>query len=54
MDVTNAFLHGDLPETVFMKLPPGYAFLSSKCPANFQDYVCKIIKSIYGLKQSPR
>ena len=54
MDVQNAFLHGDLLETVYMRLPPGYSMLSSKCPANYTDLVCKLKKSIYGLKQAPR
>lgn len=54
MGVTNAFLYGDLEEEFYMSIPPGYylptAFstYSSKIPL-----VCKLIKSIYGLKQSP-
>lgn len=54
LDVNNAFLNGDLLETVYMKIPPGYAFLSSQCPSNVADYVCKLVKSLYGLKQAPR
>lgn len=50
LDVTNAFLHGDLLETMYMNLPPSYAFLSFACPANSTEYVCKLKMSLYGLK----
>lgn len=57
-DVTNAFLHGDLHEEVFMRVPPGYLQLSSLPAINnitdISEWVCKLRKSIYGLRQAPR
>ena len=52
-DVKTAFLHGVLEEEVFMKIPEG---LSDFCNVNNNksDLVCKLNKSLYGLKQASR
>ena len=48
MDVHTAFLNGKLDFDVYMEQPDG--FVDEEHP----DYVCKLNKSLYGLKQSAR
>ncbi|KAJ9546957.1 hypothetical protein OSB04_019500 [Centaurea solstitialis] len=48
MDVTTAFLNGELEEEIFMHQPEGFVVPGK------EGHVCKLIKSLYGLKQSPR
>ena len=46
MDVKSGFMHGDIHDEIYMNHPEGYITDPS--------LVCKLKKSLYGLKQSPR
>ena len=48
MDVFTAFLYGELEEEIFMRQSPGFDEKTR------DGLVCKLKKSLYGLKQSPR
>nr|GEV97416.1 hypothetical protein [Tanacetum cinerariifolium] len=47
MDVKSAFLNGKLKEEVYVKQPSGFE------SSEFPDYVCKLDKALYRLKQAP-
>ena len=48
LDITTAFLNGELKEDIYMKQPEGFEVKDK------EHLVCKLKRSIYGLKQSPR
>ncbi|RVW92914.1 Retrovirus-related Pol polyprotein from transposon RE1 [Vitis vinifera] len=48
LDIKNAFLNGDLEKEVYMEIPLGFEGSMAK------NQVCKLQKSLYDLKQSPR
>jgi hypothetical protein len=46
LDVTTAFLYGDVDKEIYMRQPPGHGDGTGR--------VCKLLRSLYGLKQAPR
>jgi len=48
MDVKKTFLNGDLEEEVYMEKQKGFLLTEKK------DYVYRLKKSLYGVKQDPR
>ena len=48
LDAKTTFLHGDLEEEIYMQQPQGYEVKGK------EKLVCRLRKSLYGLKQDPR
>jgi hypothetical protein len=48
LDVKTTFLHGDLEEEIYMQQPQGYEVKGK------DNLVCRLKKSLYGLKKAPR
>ena len=47
IDISNAFLHGELDHPIYMRQPVGFYTGNA-------DITCKLNKTLYGLKQSPK
>jgi hypothetical protein len=45
MDVKSSFLNGELEEEVYIEQPEGFRLLENT------NYVCKLKKTLYGLKR---
>ena len=48
MDVKTAFLNGELEEEIYIEQPEGFVVPGK------EKKMCKLIKSLYGLKKAPR
>jgi hypothetical protein len=48
LDVKTTFLHGDLEEEIYIQKPQGYEVKGK------DNLVCRLNKSLYGLKKAPR
>ena len=48
MDVKTSFLNGELDEEIYMEQPEGF------CAPGQEKKVCKLLKSLYGLKQASK
>jgi len=48
MDVKTTFLNDDLEKVIFMDQPEGFIVKGQ------ENKVCKLVKSLYGLKKKPK
>ncbi|TPX39984.1 DNA-directed DNA polymerase [Synchytrium endobioticum] len=49
MDVVTAYFYGDIQEDIFMKVPEGICI-----PSSIREPCVKVVKALYGLRQSGR
>ena len=60
LDVNSAFLHGDLDKEMYIFLPHGFhskgdcSFAGCVAGSGSRPLICKLRKSLYGLKQASR
>lgn len=48
MDVNTTFLNGELEEEIYIEQPEGFIVTGE------EKRVCKLVKSLYGLKEVPK
>lgn len=48
VDINNAFLNGEIIETIYMPQPKGFV------NQNHPKHACKLKKALYGIKQAIR
>ena len=54
IDISTAFLYGDLDEEVYLAIPEGFnQFVTGEKNEENPTQVLKLNKALYGLKQSP-
>ena len=53
MDIVTILLHPTIVEDIYMELPEGYSIPGDEDNSRNGNYVYKVNKAIYGLKQAP-
>ena len=53
IDFSNAFLNATMDKELYMQLPPGLNLIRGNRKVVERGYVCKLLRGLYGAKQSP-
>ena len=55
VDVSTAFLNGDIDAEIYMKIPEGLGVEGDPAPGEDpKRWVVRLLKGLYGIKQGPR
>lgn len=54
MDAVQAFLNSQTDVDIYMELPPNWKTIDQTVAKNAPDWVCVLLRALYGLKQVPR